>query len=549
MEHERLCHQRIWRCFDRQHRDIIHSTKERLHIHLSESHTDLNELQIQNILELVETTVADNREMCPFCNSIGPFSGGLYNHMAFHQEKFAAFAIPRNIDKNDNEGRSIEAQGSRSARSLNSISLRPKKSVIGVCVLDAKAQSRAFRNILGRFATEFELVYFGDKAILEEDIENWPTCDFLISFFSEGFPLEKAEAYAQLRKPFCVNDIPMQQVLWDRRLCLQILDNLNVPTPKRIEVSRDGGPRLKTADFARELFERTGVRLQGPPDGTGGGLPEPSKIELLDGGNTICVDGASLSKPFLEKSVNKNDPTENTYYHEMEGGIEISWHHDTPKIPRSITEQSSSYIYEEFVPFGDSKIIKVYTIGSNYYYAGIGILSMESIGGRRIRLNESEVAMASKISEGFGQRVCGFDIVRHGDRSFVDNVYGGSFAEESSEYCDEASEILRDMFLKKNQRKLMEGVERKLKGEEIERMTELAAAESKVRPKAAKAKNDQTELQKKDSYQQEHKIRRVGFWGAGGAGAPASGSWICSECNASNSYSTTGFCPICGQRA
>ena len=46
------------------------------------------------------------------------------------------------------------------------------------------------------------------------------------------------------------------------------------------------------------------------------------------------------------------------------------------------------------------------------------------------------------------------------------------------------------MFLKENQRKLMEGVERKLKGEEIERMTELAAAESKVRPKAAKAKND-----------------------------------------------------------
>ena len=86
----------------------------------------------------------------------------------------------------------------------------------------------------------------------------------------------------------------------------------------------------------------------------------------------------------------------NTYYHEREGGIEISWHHDTPEIPRSITEQSSSYIYEEFVPFGDSNIIIVYTIGSNYYYAGIGILSMESIGGRRIRLNESEVTMASK---------------------------------------------------------------------------------------------------------------------------------------------------------
>src|SRR6185295_13729999 len=122
-----------------------------------------------------------------------------------HQEKLTVFAVPRNIDKNDNEGRSTEAQGSRSASSLSSISIRPKKSIIGVCVFDAKARSRAFRDILGRFATEFELVYFGDKAILEEYVENWPTCDFLISFFSEGFPLEKAVAYAQLRKPFCVN--------------------------------------------------------------------------------------------------------------------------------------------------------------------------------------------------------------------------------------------------------------------------------------------------------------------------------------------------------
>ena len=92
---------------------------------------------------------------------------------------------------------------------------------------------------------DFETRIFGDKVILDEPIESWPSCDFLISFFSNGFPLDKAIEYVALRKPFCVNDLPSQKLLWDRRLVHRVLTSLGVPTPDRTEVNRDGGPRVE----------------------------------------------------------------------------------------------------------------------------------------------------------------------------------------------------------------------------------------------------------------------------------------------------------------
>ncbi|KAF2473228.1 uncharacterized protein BDR25DRAFT_282566 [Lindgomyces ingoldianus] len=350
---------------------------------------------------------------------------------------------------------------------------KPSRGIIGVCALESKARSKPARNIFGKLVEEFEVKIFGDKIILDEDVENWPVCDFLISFFSDGFPLDKAISYTRLRKPFCVNDLPMQQVLWDRRLCLRILDKLSVPTPRRVEVNRDGGPKLQSAEFAKALFDRTGVSLPGPSDGTGGGFPLPKKVELLDDGNTIRVDGVSLTKPFVEKPVSGEDHNISIYYHKKEGGggrrlfrkvnNKSSEKDDKLDVPRSITDPTSSFIYEQFLHVENSEDVKAYTVGPNFCHAEtrkspvVDGLVKRNPSGKEVRyvtkLSESEAAMASKISEGFGQRVCGFDLLRCGDRSYVIDVNGWSFVKDNGDYYDKAANILKEMFIKEIQRK------------------------------------------------------------------------------------------------
>lgn len=120
IEHERLVHRRIWRCFE--HRSFISTSKNGLLQHFLDCHKGLDGQQIENLLDLAETTVSDNRQTCPFCYSIGPFDKGFYNHVAFHQEQLATFAVPRSFDSN-NEADSGRAKGTRLAGSLRSVAL------------------------------------------------------------------------------------------------------------------------------------------------------------------------------------------------------------------------------------------------------------------------------------------------------------------------------------------------------------------------------------------------------------------------------------------
>lgn len=120
----------MWQCFE--HRDCVFKGKAGLKEHLHAEHSEhATESQIKNLLDVSESSVADERRECPICLAAGPFPKGLDNHISFHLEKLATFSLPGDLFDNEEieptaNGGSSRAQGEsqRLDGSLGSVSLQ-----------------------------------------------------------------------------------------------------------------------------------------------------------------------------------------------------------------------------------------------------------------------------------------------------------------------------------------------------------------------------------------------------------------------------------------
>lgn len=364
-------------------------------------------------------------------------------------------------------GKAVSRAGSR-ASSMGSINERlheaqtTKKGRIGVCSLDTKARSKPMRNILNRLAgidQDFDIIIFGDKVILEETIELWPRCDYLIIIDSDGFPLQKAISYKELRNPLCVNDPQMQMALRDRRLVLRILDSLGIPILKRLEVNRDGGPTLNP-DLAKYISDQFGSRISYSIAGQDAYDSIPVDIQVENDGDTLVVDGKSLRKPFTEQRVDTEDHTNIIYYSKSQGGggrqvarkqkFKSSSRENSLTIPRCINERDASFLYERYLgvendgAIEEAQTITVHTAGPECFYAAV--YDHYKFGKKIWRLTDmtnEERQIATKITVAFDQDICEIELYRFEGISYVTKVNGWGVAKDNNDYYDEVASFLR----------------------------------------------------------------------------------------------------------
>ena len=234
------------------------------------------------------------------------------------------------------------------------------------------------------------------------------------------------------------------------------LQEHDIPVPNHVVVNRN--------DYIKK------GALRKKPKGDEVALPDQPTFEpknFSQDEEYVEINGKRIYKPFVEKPANAEDHNIFIYYpHSVGGGYkrlfrkignQSSQYYPPPEttaageLSYAPVRETTSFIYEDFMSTNGTDV-KVYTVGPNYAHAEArkspvvdGRVQRDE-SGKEVRypvlLTPEEKEIARRVCIAFGQRVCGFDLLRAKGRSYVCDVNGWSFVKNSKKYYDDASVLL-----------------------------------------------------------------------------------------------------------
>ncbi|TBU06488.1 putative histidine phosphatase [Hamiltosporidium magnivora] len=319
---------------------------------------------------------------------------------------------------------------------------------LGFCIMSRKLFATHTQLFIKKLKKIFPSTIISPNMISTQPPEEWPAFDVIISFYHTTLPFKQVIKYLSLNYSYCPNNLLLQYALFDRRIIKKILESMNVNTPRSIFYNKT--PLAIPNVIIKIIEQRFCIKLDFEFE------------EMKEFEDSIQIGNKIIKRPFIEKPANNENHNIYVYYCKNLGVRKLfrksankssSLVYDLQGVRRDV-----SYIYEEFIE-GDNRDIKVYAMGGATPYAETrksptvdGVVERDEKGNEKrakIILKENELNWARKITLGFKQLICGFDMLRKGEESYVIDVNGWSFVKGcKEEYYENCAQVIKEDILK-----------------------------------------------------------------------------------------------------
>jgi len=249
---------------------------------------------------------------------------------------------------------------------------------------------------------------------------------------------------------------------------MQRANELKIAEKNKIENAK-AQKDAKSKNKAQDVGKQKPLGSMDEFDGDTELLFEDKALQLQEFDEYLMIRGERLNKPFIEKPINAEDHEIMIYYSgasSVGSGYSVLFRKTENCASqffktngRSAIRKTGSYIYEEFLPT-DGFDIKVYTVGDEYMHAEArkcpsldGKVQRDPFTGKEVRypvnLTSAEKDMAIKVVNMFKQEICGFDMLRSGNKTFIVDVNGFSFVKTGGKFYEDCAQSVRNIIYKK----------------------------------------------------------------------------------------------------